>query len=175
MLKAARFDGATFLELRDDITSTGQAFGVLTLVSLTYGIGFAAVNAVELGGLSPAEFMLGILTSMIWFLVTIFVWSITAFLVGTKLFRGVTTFKGLLRPIFFSTAPGLLFVLMVIPFSLVSQAIAALAWFWIIVAGVFAVKNAMGFSTLLGMLTFIIYVFIFYLLGPGIFLSFVPR
>ena len=173
-MRAARFDGKTFLELKDDTTLTAQAFGVLALVSLAYGIGFTAVTA-RGEDISPAMLVVMILNFMISFLFTIFVWSMTTFLVGTKLFRGVTTFKGLLRPIFFSTAPGLLFVLMVIPFTLVSQAVAAVAWVWIIVAGVFAVKNAMGISVQLSMMTFIIYVLIFYLLAPGIFLSFLLR
>ena len=93
MLKAARFDGKTFLELKDDTTLTAQAFGVLALVSLAYGIGFTAVTA-RGEDISPAMLVVMILNFMISFLFTILVWSMTTFLVGTKLFRGVTSFKG---------------------------------------------------------------------------------
>lgn len=175
MLRAARFNGETFLELKNDEALTGQAFGVLTLVSLFYGIGFTTMNLLGPGSLTLTGFLLGVLTYMIWFLVTMLIWSITAFVVGTKLFRGVTTFKGLLRPLFFSTVPGLLFILMVIPITLASQIIFAVAWGWTIVAGVFAVKNAMGFSIQLSMLTFVIYVIVFSVMASEIFLSLLPR
>lgn len=100
-----------------------------------------------------------------------FVWSMVAFVIGTRLFRGTTSFAGLLRPLYFSTTPGLLFALMAIPIQLVGEVILAVGWGWLIVAGVFAVKNAMGFSIQLSMLTFVIYILIFYLLS-GVLFSF---
>ncbi len=165
MLKAARFDSKTLLELKEDQTATGQAFAVLFMVGLSYGVGFPFVSGIGMGSVSIAFFLLNVLTGLIQFMLTMLLWSMLAFVIGTRFFRGVTSFTGLLRPLYFSTAPGLLFALMVIPVLTVGQAILALAWGWIIVAGVFAVKNAMGFSIYLSMLTFIIYIFVFVLLG----------
>ncbi len=173
MLKTARFDRTTLLELKEDKTATRQAFAVLFFVGLSYGIGFPVVSGFGSETLSTVKLLLTGLTSLIYFLLTMLLWSMMAFAIGTKLFRGVTSYTGLLRPLFFSTTPGLLFALMVVPVQIVSEVIFALAWGWLIVAGIFAVKNAMGFSIQLSMLTFVIYILVFYLLS-GVFFSFLP-
>ncbi len=154
MLRVARFDGKTFLELKNDDKATGQAVAVVALAALSYGIGFNLLF--QSGNLVLPELALLVLTSMFTGLFAALVWSFTAFLVGTKLLKGVTTFWGLLRPLFFSTTPGVLFILISIPLSAASQIISAILIVWMIIGGVFAVKNAMGFSSLRSMLTYLI-------------------
>jgi hypothetical protein len=170
MLRTARLHSATLIDLRDDKKANGQAVAVLTLASLSHGIGFAVLTGSSESVLSPAGFILWTMAWMIWFYLTVLVLSVTTFLVGTKLLRGKTTFTGLVRPLFFSTSPGLLFLLVAV--KDVSNAVAGLLWLWIIVIGVFAVKHAMGFSTQRSMLAFIIYFVVWYTISPGIILSF---
>ncbi|HEY4823338.1 MAG TPA: YIP1 family protein [Candidatus Bathyarchaeia archaeon] len=169
MLRTARLHSATLIDLREDKKANGQAIAVLTLASLSHGIGFAFLTGASESVLSPAGFIIWTMAWMIWFYLTVLVLSVTTFLVGTKLLRGKTTFTELVRPLFFSTSPGVLFFLVAV--QNVSNAIAAFLWVWIIVIGVFAVKHAMGFSTQRSMLTFIMYFLVWYTISPGIILS----
>ncbi len=162
MLKAARFDSATFVDLKLDQGANRQAVVVLTLASLSYGIGSAflidGLDSVQ----SPARFLPSTLVWTIWFFLMFSFFSITAFLVGTRLLKGTTSFTGLARPVFFSTSPGPLFLLLSIPLPGVGNAIRAALSGWVLVAGVYAVRHAMGFSIQKSMLAFIIFVLLWF-------------
>jgi Yip1-like protein len=151
-----RFDTETFHELREDRTATGQAVAVLLLVGLSYGLGFSVFNGLQHNSLSLNYLISNTLANMIISDFAVFVWSATVFLVGTKLFRGKTGYWQLARPLFFSTAPGILFILIAIPSPpvIVTAAIIASAW---IVSGEFvALKSAMGFNTQRALLTSVV-------------------
>ena len=156
MVRVSRLDGSAFLELRNDEKATGQAVAVVALATLSYGIGFNLFIGFQTNNFRATDLVVEILTTMIIGMFSTLVWSFTTFLVGTKLFKGVTTFWGLVRPLFFSTAPGVLFLLISVPQTLVYQIATVVAAGWIIVAGVFAVKNAMGFSSARSMLTYLV-------------------
>lgn len=165
MRKVARLDGPTYLELKQDQRATGQAVGVLALASLGYGVGFSLLLAYRLGGLAPVEVIINILANTILSLFAALVWAFTAFLVGTILFKGKSTFWELVRPLFFSASPGILFVLLAIPNFLVSLVVTPIVSGWILIGGVLAVKNAMGFGYDRSMLTFIVGVLILILVS----------
>ncbi len=168
MRRVARLNGPAYLELKQDEKATGQAVGVLALASLGYGVGFSLFLAYRLGSLAPVEVMINVLTNMILSLFAALVWAFTAFLVGTKLFQGKSTFWELVRPLFFSASPGILFVLLAIPNFLVSLVVTPVVSGWILIGGVFAVKNAMGFGYDRSMLTFIVGVLILILVSEFI-------
>jgi len=138
MLRAARLDGETFRQLRDDPSATAQSLLVVAII----GTSLLDVLTITLIGLFSA-------------LVIAFVWSGTTFLIVTKLFRRKIGYWGLSRPFFFSWAPGLLFVLMSGPITILFEVIRAVGAAWIGISSVFAVKHAVGFSTQQSMLTFI--------------------
>ena len=174
VFKVARLDAETFLELKDDKSATGQAVAIVAFGGLSYGLGITLTDAIRAGNVSGYALIVGGLFGIIVAVASALVWSMTTFLVGTKLFRGVTDYWGLLRPLFFSAAPALLFILISIPFPLaqtgaetitLGQVIGVIVWGWTLIAGVFAVKNAMGFSKERSMLTFIVGVFALALLG----------
>ncbi len=162
MLRAARFDATTFIDLKLDQRANWQAVVVLTIASLSYGIGSAFLTGRVESVQSPARFVPSILVWTIWFFLTFSFLSITAFLVGTRLLHGITSFTGLVRPVFFSTSPGPIFLLLSIPSPDVSNAVAAVLWGWVLVAGVYAVKHAMGFSIQKSMLAFIIFALVWF-------------
>jgi len=154
--RIARFDRETFREVRDDKNATGQAVAVLLLVGLSYGLGFSLFNGLQKSTLSLNFVISQTLANMIVTDFAVFVWSATVFLVGTKLFQGKTGYWQLARPIFFSTSPGVLFILIAIPFSpvIVTTAVVVAAW---IVSGEFvALKNAMDFNTQRTLLTSVV-------------------
>ncbi len=156
MRKVALFDGPAYLALKQDEKATGQAVGVLALASLGYGVGFSLLLGYRLGSLSPVEVLINVLTYLILSLFATLVWAFTTFLVGTKLFQGKSTFWELVRPLFFSASPGILFVLLAIPNYLVSLVVAVVVSGWILTGGILAVKNAMGFGYDRSMLTFVV-------------------
>ncbi len=162
MLKAARFDSATYTDLKLDQRANGQAVAVLTLASLSYGIGSTfLIDGLE-SVQSPARFLPSTLVWTTWFFFMFSFFSITAFLVGTRLLKGRTSFTGLARPVFFSTSPGPLFLLLSIPSVAVGNAIRAALSGWLLVAGVYAVKRSMGFSIQKSMLVFIIFALVWF-------------
>src|SRR6266704_4173729 len=108
MLRAARLDGETFRQLRDDPSATAQSLLVVAIIGLCYGAGFGFF----LAGTS----LLGVLTitliGLFSALVIAFVWSGTTFLIVTRLFRRTIGYGVVAGPCLFSGAPGLVFVLM---------------------------------------------------------------
>jgi len=152
MLRAARLDGETFRQLRDDPSATAQSLLVVAIIGLCYGAGFGFF----LAGTSLLDVLTITLIGLFSALVIAFVWSGTTFLIVTRLFRRTIGYWGLSRPFFFSWSPGLLFVLMSGPITILFEVIRAVGVAWIGISSVFAVKHAVGFSTQQSMLTFII-------------------
>ena len=152
MLRAAKLDGETFRQLRDDPSVTAQSVLVVAIIGLCYVAGFGFF----LAGTSLLDVLTITLIGLFSALVIAFVWSGTTFLIVTRLFRRTIGYWGLSRPFFFSWAPGLLFVLMSGPITILFEVIRAVGVAWIGISSVFAVKHAVGFSTQQSMLTFII-------------------
>jgi len=152
MLRAARLDGETFKQLRDDPGATTQSLLVVAIVGLCYGTGFGFF----LAGTSLIEILTIALLGLFSAFAIAFVWSGTTFLIVTRVFRRTIGYWGLSRPFFFSWAPGLLFVLMSSPIIILFEIVRAVGAAWIAISSVFAVKHAVGFTTQQSMLTFIV-------------------
>lgn len=155
MLKAARLDGDTFRELRDDPSATVQSVSLVAIIGLCYGAGLGFFGFL-VARISLLDSFIISLIGLFSGIIVAFVWSGTTFLIVTKLFRRTIAYWGLARPFFFSWAPGLLFILMSSPIPIISEIIRAAVTAWIGVASVFAVRYAAGFSFQQSMLTFII-------------------
>ena len=133
MLGAARLDIPTYEEVEADKTATGQAAGVVALVAVAQAIGAAGEGALGIvAGLGGAMFG--------WL-----IWAGITYLIGAKLFGGTATWGELLRTLGFAQAPGVLYVLGIIPLlgGLVRVALAI----WILIAGIIAIRQALDFST----------------------------
>jgi Yip1 domain len=161
MLRAARLDGETFRELRDDPSATAQSLLVVAIIGLCYGAGFGFF----LAGTSLLDVLTIVLLGLFSALAIAFVWSGITFLIVTRLFRRTIGYWGLSRPFFFSWAPGLLFILMSTPITIIFEIVRAVGVAWIGISSVFAVKYASGFSTQQSMLTFIVCVLLLVLIA----------
>jgi hypothetical protein len=157
MKKASKLDQQGVLELKTDTTATGQAVAVLVLAALAYGIGYTAQTQFQRHAMSIYGIIVGSLANTVTVCFAAFVWSATAFLVGTKLFQGKTGYWELARPLFFATSPFLLFLLITIPISpILVQGNVPVYWFqgtiavaavlWLFLSQVFALKQVMGLS-----------------------------
>ena len=157
MTKATRIDREGVLELKTDSTATGQAVAVLVLAALAYGIGYTAQTQFQKHDLSIYGIIVGSLANVVTVCFAAFVWSATAFLVGTKLFQGKTSYWELARPLFFASSPFLLFLLIIFPIPpILVQGNVPVYWFqgtvavaavvWLFLSQVFALKQVMGLS-----------------------------
>src|SRR5437660_3750792 len=154
--RAARFDKDACSELKEDRSATGQAIAVLLLVGPSYGLGFSIFAALQTHSLSPSQLISATIANMIFTDFAAFIWSATVFLVGTKLFQGKTGFWELARPLFFSAAPGIFFILIAIPVRPIIIATTIIASAWIVSAEFVALKSAMGFNTRRTLLTSVV-------------------
>ena len=139
MLRAAKLDVNLYEEVEADTGAMRQAIGVVVLSSIAAGIGSIAT-----GGLG------GILMGTIAALIGWFVWAFLTYYIGTKLLPEPQTradLGELLRTIGFSSSPGLIRVLGIIPG--LGGVVFIVASIWMLVAMVIAVRQALDYESTL--------------------------
>src|SRR5260370_10751668 len=151
IVKSARLNRDTFLELKEDCTARGQALIVLALAGASFGVGFAAAI-----GYNGIGILLGAVFGAVVSIDLGMVWVSLTFLIGRRLFGGTADYWSLARPVFFSTSPGLVFLIMSIPVSPIPDVARAIGVAWIAISTVIAVKTAMGLDTQRSLVIFII-------------------
>lgn len=133
MKGAAVLDTATYEEVEHDTTATGQAAGVVAMV--------AAAQAIGATGLGLGAMIGGVVSALVGWLL----WSGVTYLVGDKLFGGTATWGELLRTLGFAQAPGVLFVLAIVP--LLGWVVRAVVGIWILIAAFIAIRAALDVGT----------------------------
>lgn len=139
MIRAAKLDVNLFEEVEADKQATGQAMGVVVLASLAAGIG-----SISAGGIS------GLVIGTVGALIAWFIWAFITYFVGTKILPERQTsadYGELLRTIGFSSSPGLLRILGIIP--LLGSLIVIVSSIWMLVAMIIAVRQALDYSSTL--------------------------
>lgn len=139
MVRAAKLDVNLYEEVEADKGSMGQAMGVVVLSSIAAGIG-------SIGTIGVKGVILGAITA----LVAWYVWAYMTYFIGAKLLPEPQTKADhgeLLRTIGFSSSPGLIRVLAIIPG--ISGIIFAIASIWMLVAMVIAVRQALDYKSTL--------------------------
>ena len=137
MIRAARLDVTLYEEVEADRGATGQAMLVVILVSLATGLG-ALTSA---GGI-------GLLWGMVAGLLGWVVWAFLTYFIGTRVLPEPQTqadMGQLLRTIGFSSSPGVLRILGLVP-GLWTLAIL-LTSVWMLVAMVIAVRQALDYRS----------------------------
>lgn len=133
MRGAALLDVPTYEEVEADGTATSQAGTVVAIVAVASAIGSYAGGAGAIVG--------ALVTSLIGWLI----WAGVTYLIGDKLLGGTATWGELLRTLGFAQAPGVLFVLGIIPG--LGGVIRTVVSIWILITGVVAIRQALDFST----------------------------
>jgi len=137
MIRAARLDAKLYEEVEADKTALTQSILVVILSSLAAGVG----SIVQAG-------FFGIITGTIAALIGWLIWSYLAYIIGTKLLPVPETradYGELLRTIGFSSSPGLIRILGIIPFLFKLTFIIAAIWAFI--AMVIAVRQALDYKS----------------------------
>lgn len=137
MVRAAKLDASLYEEVEADPSALGRAMGVVLLSSLAAGIGSAQVGGV-----------LGIFWGMLSSLLGWYIWSFLTYIIGTKILSTAetnATYGELLRTVGFSSAPGVIQALGIVP------GLRGIALFvasvWMLAAMVVAVRQALDYQS----------------------------
>ncbi len=139
LFRAAKLDVNLYEEVEADKGALGQAIAVVILSSIAAGLGSIAKAGIS-----------GILTGTILALVGWFIWAYLTYIIGTKLLSTPETeadYGELLRTIGFSSSPGLIRVLGIIPG--LAGIVFLIAGIWMLVAMIIAVRQALDYQSTL--------------------------
>ena len=139
IIRAAMLDVNLYEEVEADKGAMGQAMGIVVLSSIAAGVGL-----IERGGFS------GIFAGTIASLFGWYVWAYLTYFIGTKFLPEPQTKADhgeLLRTIGFSSSPGLIRVLGIIPG--LREVVFFTASIWMLVAMVIAVRQALDYNSTL--------------------------
>jgi hypothetical protein len=139
IVRASRLDVHLYEEVEADKGATAQAMGVVVLSSIAAGIG-----SIGKGGL------FGIFMGAVFALIAWYIWAYLTYLIGTKVLPEPQTRADpgeLLRTIGFSSSPGLIRILGVIPG--LATVIFLGASVWMLLAMVIAVRQALDYKSTL--------------------------
>lgn len=133
MRGAAALDVATYEEVENDLTATGQAATVVAIAAVAAAIGAARQGS---GGVIAT-----LLASLLgWAL-----WAGVTYVVGTRLMDGTATWGELLRTLGFAQSPRILLVLGIIP--VLGRLVVLVVGIWTLVTGVVAIRQALDITT----------------------------
>jgi hypothetical protein len=139
IVRAAKLDVNLYEEVEADKRAMGQAMGVVVLSSIAAGIG-------SIGSIGVEGIVIGTITALIaWF-----VWAYMTYFIGAKILPEPQTkadVSELLRAIGFSSSPGLLRVLAIIPG--IAGIVFVITSIWMLTAMVIAVRQALDYQSTL--------------------------
>lgn len=160
---AARLDPRAYEDVERDETATGTALSIVVLSAIASGIG-------NLGNDGVIGLIIGVVFGVIGFVL----YAGIAYLVGANLFATAetsATWGQLIRTLGFAQAPGILYVLGILP--AVGGLIRFVVGVWILVATIVAIRQACDFSTGRAVLTAVVawIVYIIFVALPAAFLA----
>jgi hypothetical protein len=162
MIRAAMLDSHVYEEVEHDKGAIWQAMAVVVLSSLAAGVG-----AVRTGGM-PSLIFLTLAALVGWV-----VWAFTTHLIGTRLLPEPQTRSNLgelLRTTGFSSSPGVIRILGLIPgLGFLSAFVAAI---WMLLTMVIAVRQALDYRNTgraigVCLIGWLIWIILMLLVGPG--------
>jgi hypothetical protein len=171
MVRAARLDATVYEEVEADASATWQTVGVVVLSSLCAGIGTGVESGIR-----------GVVVWTLFHLVFWYAWAYLMYVIGTRILPEAQTESNvgeLLRTIGFSSAPGVLRIVGVIPGA--RSIVFVVVTIWMLAAMVIAVRQALDYTSTvravgvcsLGCL--IVLMLIFFVISPLAGTAFLPR
>lgn len=137
IIRAAKLDVSLYEEVEADGSAMQQALVVVVLSSVAAGIGSFSVSG--FGGL-----LLGTLSALAGWII----WAYLTYFIGAKLFPEPQTNSNpgeLMRTIGFSSAPGLIRVVGIVPG--LTMLVFAISGIWMLMAMVVAVRQALDYKS----------------------------
>ena len=137
IIRAAKLDVALYEEVEADTGALPQATAVVVISSLAAGLG--SIKLAGVGGL-----VLGTVSALFgWY-----IWAFLTYFIGTRLLpepQTSATYGELLRTIGFSSSPGLIRILAIIPG--LTSLVFMVASVWMLVAMIIAVRQALDYRS----------------------------
>ena len=137
MIRAAKLDVNLYEEVEADKGAMGQAMGVVILSCVAAGIGTIGTTGIK-----------GLVLGTIVALAGWFIWAFLTYYIGTRLLPEPQTkadYGELLRTIGFSSSPGVLRVLGIVP--MLGGILNFIIGIWMLVAMVIAVRQALDYKS----------------------------
>ncbi|HKK14376.1 MAG TPA: YIP1 family protein [Gammaproteobacteria bacterium] len=137
MIRAAKLEAEVYEEVEADQSAMGQALGVVVLSSLAAGLALVGTQGAA-----------GLLMATAGALIGWFVWALLTYLIGAKLLPEAQTeadLNQLLRTIGFSSAPGVIRIIGIVPG--LNAVVSLVAAVWMLVAMVVAVRQALDYNS----------------------------
>jgi hypothetical protein len=137
MIRAAKLDVALYEEVEADKGAMGQAMGVVILSSVAAGIGTIGTTGIN-----------GLIFGTLVALLAWFIWAFLTYYIGTRLLPEPQTkadYGELLRTIGFSSSPGVLRILGIIP--MLGGILNFIIGIWMLVAMIIAVRQALDYKS----------------------------
>ncbi len=139
IIRAAKLDVNLYEEVEADKGALGQAMGVVVLSSIAAGVG-------SIGQVGVKGIFIGAITALIaWY-----IWAYITYFIGVKILPEPQTKADhgeLLRTIGFSSSPGLIRILAIIPG--LAGILFLITSIWMLVAMVIAVRQALDYQSTL--------------------------
>ena len=140
-IRAAAFDSRVYKAIADSPEAVFRSLLVVTLAAIAFGLGIRTV-AIEGRDEGPTMLMLlGFATVITGWLL----WATVVYLLGTLLLGGKAKHRDLMRSMGIAYGPGLLLALVAVPN--VGWTIIQIPQFWMLAAGVIAVRETQGYGT----------------------------
>ncbi len=137
ILRVIRLDWTVFREIALDPGAMTEAAIIVVVVTFLSAIG---------SGIVADHFFVGFIVGWIAnILLNWILWAILTYFVGTMLFQGRTDISEMLRVLGYAVAPNLLGIFVFIP--CLGWIAAIVGWVLSLIAGMFAVREAMEFDT----------------------------
>jgi len=137
MIRAAKLEVGVYEEVEADKTAMKQAMAVVVLSSIAAGIGTLSKSGIG-----------GVVVGTIAALIGWYIWAFIVYLIGTKLLPEPQTKADhgeLLRTIGFSSSPGLIRIIGIIPG--LTGIVFLIASIWMLIAMVVAVRQALDYKS----------------------------
>ena len=141
-----------------------HALGIVILAGMAFGLGLTGLSVqdsdVPFDTARLADRLLGLWLSVITMMVGWIIWVLLAYLLGSRVMRGQASYRQVLRAIGICYGPAVLVSLISVPY--VGDAAPVFGVFWVLVAGVAAMREVQKVDWLTALLA----------TGPGWILSF---
>ena len=144
VVRAAFFDGTVFSEIGEEPEDMFRALGAVVVAAIAFGLGIRSVLDLSPGTDSAIDTNLAMFVAMSTIVTSWVIWSGMVWLLGTKLFQGKASYRGLLRTLGICYGPVVFWLFLNIPVG--GPLLGMLAHIWILAVGVLAVRRAQEFA-----------------------------
>ena len=143
-VRAALFDGTVFDEIGEEPEDMFRALGVVLVAAIAFGLGVRSVLDTGAGSDNGVEINLTMFIAISSIVTSWAIWSAMVWLLGTKLFQGKASYRGLLRALGICYGPVVFWLFLNVPIG--GPLLSMFAHIWILMAGVVAVQRAQDFA-----------------------------